>query len=167
MIRFLGIIFSNIIGYDLAIFVIAILQVCVYLRARTAINRIYVYMHPADYVPSHEDPDGSTAGELPKEPDIVNDLEEATRYYTLYGNITAIFPLMGILGTVISLIGMVGDMANFQGSFYLALTSTLWGLVFAIGSKFADTWLSSRLEDDERAVELYLERKGRREPKEK
>ena len=67
-------------------------------------------------------------------------------------------PLLGILGTVISLLGMVGDMTNVQDNFYGALTSTFWGLVFAIIFKFLDGIISAKIEDNEKNVQLYLER---------
>ena len=66
---------------------------------------------------------------------------------------------MGILGTVISLLGMVGDMTNVQDNFYGALTSTFWGLVFAIIFKFLDGIISAKIDDNEKNVQLYLERK--------
>lgn len=64
--------------------------------------------------------------------------------YSLFVNLTGIFPLLGILGTVISLLGMVGDMTNVQDNFYGALTSTFWGLVFAIIFKFLDGIISAK-----------------------
>ena len=76
----------------------------------------------------------------------------------LFVNLTGIFPLLGILGTVISLLGMVGDMTNVQDNFYGALTSTFWGLVFAIIFKFLDGIISAKIEDNEKNVQLYLER---------
>ena len=78
--------------------------------------------------------------------------------YSLFVNLTGIFPLLGILGTVISLLGMVGDMTNVQDNFYGALTSTFWGLVFAIIFKFLDGIISAKIEDNEKNVQLYLER---------
>ena len=49
-------------------------------------------------------------------------------------------------------------MANAQSNFYLALTSTFWGLVFAIIFKMLDGFILSRIEDNEKTVALYLER---------
>ena len=164
---FFKILFSNIIGYDGIIFLLAAGQAALFYLTWMAITKIYVYMHPSDYVPSHSLLEEESMESMPTEQALVQDLENRTFWYTAYGNLTAIFPLMGILGTVSSLIGMVGDMANFQGSFYMALTSTFWGLIFAIASKIGDSWLSSRLEDDERAVALYLQRKTGRGPKKK
>ena len=71
---------------------------------------------------------------------------------------TAVFPLLGILGTVISLLPMVSDMTNMQNNFFAALTSTFWGLVFAIGFKLCDAFLSSRMDDNDKNVNLLLSR---------
>ena len=56
--------------------------------------------------------------------------------YTFFIGIITIFPLLGMLGTVVALIA-VG--ANFQngsnidvGKFFLALTSTAYGIIFSI-----------------------------------
>ena len=49
-------------------------------------------------------------------------------------------------------------MADVQGNFYGALTSTFWGLVFAIVFKLLDGVVSAKIEDNEKNVQLYLER---------
>lgn len=79
-----------------------------------------------------------------RETDIVSMRNRTGSLYSLFVNLTGIFPLLGILGTVISLLGMVGDMTNVQDNFYGALTSTFWGLVFAIIFKFLDGIISAK-----------------------
>ena len=79
--------------------------------------------------------------------------------YSVFVNVTAIFPLLGILGTVVSLLPMVADMADMQTNFFAALTSTFWGLVFAILFKLLDGFLSARMEDNDKAVDLLLQRR--------
>ena len=49
-------------------------------------------------------------------------------------------------------------MTSVQDNFYGALTSTFWGLVFAIIFKFLDGIISAKIEDNEKNVQLYLER---------
>ena len=49
-------------------------------------------------------------------------------------------------------------MDNVQGNFYAALTSTFWGLVFGIVFKFLDGIVSAKIEDNEKNVQLFLER---------
>lgn len=77
--------------------------------------------------------------------ELIKSSDSAAFQYTLYANITAIFPLMGIFGTVCSLIGLSpgADTAN---NFFIALDTTIWGLVFAMAFKVADSFISSKLE---------------------
>lgn len=69
----------------------------------------------------------------------------AARSYTFYTNITAVFPLLGIFGTVVSLMGLSGT-AEVADNFSMALTTTFWGLIFAIFFKFLDSFISSTLD---------------------
>ena len=82
-------------------------------------------------------------------------------------NITGIFPLLGILGTVVSLLGLVSDMNNVAGNFYGALTSTFWGLIFAILFKFLDGIISPEIESNEKSVLMYLDSNSEDERAEK
>ena len=50
-------------------------------------------------------------------------------------------------------------MADMQTNFFAALTSTFWGLVFAIIFKLLDGFLSARMEDNDKAVDLLLQRR--------
>jgi hypothetical protein len=96
-----------------------------------------------------------------REQDIVAMRNHTGKLYSLFVNLTGIFPLLGILGTVISLLSLVSDSTNVTGNFYGALTSTFWGLVFAIIFKFLDGIVSAKIEDNEKSVELYLTRNFR------
>jgi len=84
--------------------------------------------------------------------------ETSDKYYAMFTNLAGIFPLLGILGTVISLLPMVQDMGNMQLNFFVALTSTLWGLVFAIFFKVLDGVLSPQIERNNRGIDDYLEK---------
>lgn len=58
--------------------------------------------------------------------------------YNLFTTGISIFPLLGMLGTVAGLLGLdlsAGDMENIKNNFFMALTSTAWGIVFSIGFK--------------------------------
>lgn len=55
--------------------------------------------------------------------------------YTLFITSISIFPLLGMLGTVIGLLGLdltTGDMENIRANFFIALTSTAWGIIFSV-----------------------------------
>ena len=157
----LSVIFSNIIGFDGLIFLLAALNVYIFLSAKRAANVLYMSMHHSVYSPSLDKDISSIKNNLEGLTDqkLSSLRETAVAKYTLFINLTAIFPLMGILGTVISLLGMVGDTSDIQGGFFAALTSTFWGLIFAIVFKFLDGFVSPRLEDGERAAELFMQRR--------
>ena len=71
--------------------------------------------------------------------------DKASIFYTLFINITAVFPLMGILGTVMSLMKLTGA-DDISANFGTALRTTLWGLIFAIVFKLLDSVISPRLD---------------------
>lgn len=71
--------------------------------------------------------------------------------YTSFIGIISIFPLLGMLGTVVALIA-VG--ANFQngsnidvGEFFLALTSTAYGIIFSIIYKLINSFVQPFIEN--------------------
>lgn len=64
--------------------------------------------------------------------------------YALYANVTAIFPLLGILGTVAALVTYSND--TMMDSFMVALSTTLFGVFFAIVFKFLDSFVSGKLD---------------------
>ena len=85
--------------------------------------------------------------------------EKELFYYQVFVSITGIFPLLGILGTVISLLGLI----DFQTqkiivNFSTALTSTFWGLVFAILFKAIDSKISSQITFNQENFNLLFRR---------
>ncbi len=79
------------------------------------------------------------------------------KYYALYVNITTMFPLMGMLGTVYSLLPMVDTLGTSStDAFFSALTSTFWGIIAALVFKLLDASLSYKIEDNEKYMEYLL-----------
>jgi len=156
-------IIDNLLGYDLLIILTAIGTLGYFLFIRLHSIKVYNAIHTKGYRP--DDVLGPTSA-LPPSPEEIKQTkvslrkmrETSDKYYSMYTNLTGIFPLLGILGTVISLIPMVQDMANMQGNFFVALTSTLWGLVFAIFFKVLDATLAPRIERNNRGIDDYLEK---------
>lgn len=96
---------------------------------------------------------------LDGEEDLISSRRQMNSSYTVFENITAIFPLMGLLGTVISLIPMVNSIGSGETSlFFSALTSTFWGIVFAIISKGLNSIAESRVLESERNIQNFLDR---------
>lgn len=68
---------------------------------------------------------------------------------TLFTTFITIFPLLGMFGTVIALLGLdlsAGDMNGIKDNFFNALTSTAWGIVFSIAYKVVNACLSNSVE---------------------
>lgn len=74
--------------------------------------------------------------------------------YSFFLTIISMFPLLGMLGTVISLIGLGnvfensgGDINGIQANFFLALTSTAWGILFSVLFKLINAGIQPNIED--------------------
>ena len=150
---FFSVIMMNLIGFDMIIFLVAAANGVVFYLTKKAADELYRKMHLTVFVPGSEQSQIEAQEQLSslRESDVVSMRNMMGRMYSVFINLTGIFPLLGILGTV-------DDMSDVQGSFYGALTSTFWGLVFAIVFKLLDGVISAKIEDNEKTVALYLER---------
>ena len=153
---------NNLFGYDLLIILVAIFTLGYFLFVMWHSDKVYSSIFTQGYMPDdefdEEEKKPPTKKELKeKKNNLRNMRETSAKYYSMFVNLTSIFPLMGILGTVIALIPMVDQLADMEGSFFVALTSTLWGLLFAIVFKMLDGILTPRLDRNERGIEDYLE----------
>ncbi|UPQ86321.1 MotA/TolQ/ExbB proton channel family protein [Ignavigranum ruoffiae] len=166
-------IFNNFLKFDFLIFLLAILTVFLYVRCLKLSQSLQKILLPKGNLAQgkkgvqnlfdHFDYYLKQEGEQR----IIDQRQRMNHLYILFLNVTAIFPLMGLLGTVISLIPMVGT--NDTALFMLALTSTFWGIVFAIIFKLANGQLQALVEGNNEAIQTYLLRNdqllnaGRRE----
>lgn len=89
---------------------------------------------------------------------------KASGVYALFTNITAVFPLLGILGTVASLMRLSGT-DNLSENFSSALITTFAGLVAAIIFKIMDSFITARLDSalDEADYLIHEHDKEKRE----
>lgn len=164
-----GIFINNLMGFDWLIFAMMAVNIAVFFSTRTMVDRIYGHFNLQDYVVNLNDEakkalkqttrkeNGQlTASELLKYRETMN------KRYALYSNLTTMFPLMGMLGTVVSLIPMVNSIgAETTGLFFSALTSTFWGIVFALIFKLLDASISYKIDDNEKHME-YMFNPGRK-----
>ena len=71
--------------------------------------------------------------------------------YTLFITLISIFPLLGMLGTVIALLGLdmstAEAISNAKNNFFGALTSTAWGIIFAVVFKIINARFFADVED--------------------
>ena len=154
--------YQNLLGYDLLIILAAFgnLMYLIFILGHT--KKVYHIIYPQGYQPDDfneklksrpsRDELKATKAKLRKM------RETSDKYYTMFINLSSIFPLLGILGTVVSLIPMVQSVDNMQQNFYFALTSTLWGLIFAIFFKVLDGTLAPRIERNNRGIGEFLEK---------
>ena len=83
-------------------------------------------------------------------------------FYALFVTCISLFPLLGMLGTVMALLGLdlsVGDMTNIKNNFFDALTSTAWGIIFSVFFKlihapFAN-YIENQIEDSKKMSDEY------------
>ena len=152
---------KNLFGFDLIIFLTAAGTGACFYFAKLYTDQLYKKLNLLVFVPSHKhDPEQvARAIKNVNEAEVVALRKKAEAFYSVFANLTAIFPLLGILGTVVSLLPMVAEITDMQHNFFAALTSTFWGLIFAISFKLLDGFLSARLEDNDKNVTLLLERR--------
>ncbi len=68
--------------------------------------------------------------------------QKSTRWYHLFTTIIAVFPLLGIVGTVWGIIPTLSDLSQINASFSLALVSTLLGVIFSVFYKVCEGLIS-------------------------
>lgn len=157
--EFISAIANNFIGYDTIIIVIAIVNFFVYRVTKQKLRNLDRLIYKSIDM---------SLGKIDEERIVKRDIEELSevkrarikvnQWYSLFANIISIFPLLGLLGTVISLIFTAsdGNLEATQQYFMMSLTSTFWGMIFAISYKIVDAFISPDVErlnnDSERIV---------------
>jgi len=158
----LSIILKNLIGYDSLIVLLALFAgVYVYPKARQASDALKDQLQPTLYLPIDILMEGFVRGGS-KDPDLhmIKKLKDKeARFVTILITVISVFPLLGILGTIIALLGMV-DLGSQEVllNFTTALTSTFWGLVFAIGFKGGSSMLMAQSDENGENFELLIRR---------
>ncbi len=156
------IILDNLFGYDLIIIVIAILAGFIVLpRASKASEALKKQLQPTLYVPidvllgqfkNHKQEKVNLQ--------LIKELkDDEVKFVSILVTVMSVFPLLGILGTIISLLRMV-DLGSQEVliNFTTALTSTFWGLVFAILFKGLTSSLLAQSDQNSENFELLVKR---------
>lgn len=149
-------IFKNLLGFDMIIMILAVANGGVFYMAYTAAQKLAKDLSSDGLWQADMRKDENSSGRRLMDKEIIALRNKAELWYTWYVNISAIFPLLGILGTVIALIGMQGEAMTADGSFLLALTSTFWGLIFSITFKSLQTLIEAKLDEGVREAERCL-----------
>ncbi len=158
----ISILFSNILGFDGIIFLFAIGTGLVWRYAKRSADDFYKKMHPTSYAPDfdHTHEEISREVEEMTETRILEMRIRTNKVYTIFVNLVAIFPLLGILGTVLSLVMLASEagLSDITDKFFIALTSTFWGIIFSIVFKVCDALISPKIEENERSAEAFMDR---------
>ncbi len=161
----LEILFRNFLSFDFIIFIAAIGNVVVLVQTIRFARKLFDALNPYCWIPGGEASLAEIQGKFARrskidsESDIIRLRRNMNAFYVVYENLTAIFPLLGLLGTVVSLIPLVDNMGEVPtGLFFSALTSTMWGIIFAIVFKALNGYVASRIEDNEKNIDIYLQR---------
>jgi len=153
-----GIIFKNLIGYDMIIILMAIVNVAFIIpKLRRVSSELRNRLQGTVYLPLElilESVNSDHKNQLN-----LHELQELREkevfFYHLFETINSIFPLLGILGTIISLLGMVGLESDIiMNNFTIALTSTFWGLIFAISFRAVDGMLAPKFYQNQENLQL-------------
>lgn len=84
--------------------------------------------------------------------------------YNLFLTLITIFPLLGMFGTVKALLSLnfmdESAMMIARNSFFDALTSTMWGIVFAVIFKILNAFISTYVEDSVNKVSSLIDNKA-------
>ena len=100
------------------------------------------------------------------EDSIKNSVDNLNGFYAFFTNIVTIFPLLGMLGTVVSLYILASNTSDLNSqieinSFFGALSSTILGIIAAILGKIGDAVLSPKVAAVNNEYILLLERNTR------
>lgn len=155
-------ILNNLWGYDLIILILALINgFFIYPNVKKASQNLNALLQPKTFVPitllmarvKGED----------AQPLNLNQLQsmraDEMRYYSLFDAVNHAFPMLGMLGTILSLLSMLtlaGEQVVLQ--FTSALTSTFWGLLFALIFKGFDALLRTAVEQNDEHLKLILDR---------
>lgn len=157
-------ILSNLLGYDLIILLAAAINgFILYPRVKKASVQLKNHLQPKVYVPINKLVDRIKDHTEPEKSIDLHALKsmrsDEIHYYSLFTAFNSAFPMLGMLGTIISLLQMI-DLSQQQVvlNFTTALTSTLWGLVFALVFKAFDAALSPIVEQNQENIKLMFER---------
>jgi len=156
---------------DTCILIILIVNIfLIYRHAWLSANRLYKHFSKTDRISAlPEDAAGNIRALTAEEKIMTSEQllecrDRMNKFYSAFTIITTMFPLLGMLGTVISLIPMVDTIGAAETQlFFGALTSTFWGIVSALFCKFLDIFIGFKIEDSEKHVEFLLNPKRNRE----
>jgi len=153
---------KNLLGFDAIIIVLALFNALFVLRRlREVTTKLRSKLQSTVYLPIElllnlVEPNKNKKIDLHELQEL---RERELVYYHMFGTVNGIFPLLGILGTIVGLLRMVGMESQLvMSNFTIALTSTFWGLVFSIIFKAIDGMLAPSFYQNQENLQLLFER---------
>ena len=134
-------------NYDIHIIVFcAIINAAIFAATILQIRNVQKILHPKSSVRFRTKVNSQITGEEAQK--ISTQKSILLFLYSSYANITAIFPLLGILGTVAALIKLSPNGSeDMMQNLMVALETTLLGAFFAVLYKFFDSVLSGPIQE--------------------
>ena len=162
-----GVIFSNFFGpIDLTINLFGVANGLILWYAWSKTNYLYNSFNVSQNktLPGFKPPELGEGEEGAIYNSLYNTWKESEGSYSAFVAITSIFPYLGILGTVLSLMMLVGSDASYaaQESFFIALTSTFFGVSWAILYRLLDAKIATKIQsnnDDMNRLKILVGRK--------
>ena len=114
----LKIVFGNFIGIDGIIILMAGVNVLLFIKTKEMAGRVYNYFNRTDRTRNLAESARQVLKKTTSEgtkistEELLDNRDRMNRMYSFYTAITTMFPLMGMFGTVISLIPMVGNLGT-------------------------------------------------------
>ena len=148
---------------NVLILIMALINLIIFIKTKSKINKANDSFNP------RSDKVNGVSASMEWNREQISDLKKERKSllneYTWYANITAIFPLLGILGTVAALVTYSDE--TMMDNFMVALGTTLLGVFFAIIYKAIDAILSASLdlffEDTDHVIREFDHRKEAQE----
>lgn len=154
-------IFSNILGLDGFIIIVAAVNIfLVGYMTRKHSNTAENAMRKVVYKPIGEIVE--KIGKEGKEEKLdlhklKSTIETQHTWYQIFISITSIMPLLGILGTVVSLLGVTAlEQSVIQANFLTALSSTFWGITGAIICRVVEGTLTPIVERNQDNFDMLI-----------
>ena len=133
-------------------------------KFRTIRVTAYIYLVPGVPYPSYHI--GGWSRKILKSMSVNNEIDyKNTSFnwinfcYSAFIALVSIFPLLGMLGTVLALLSLDitgGATQELKANFFLALDTTAWGLVFSIAFKIANSFFQTTIESAIEKIDILV-----------
>ncbi len=164
IVKIINTLWKNLHGYDFIIVAISLVNFFVFLRTKKS-NKKLLDSFDEQLIKRKEN--GNKIEVLRKqrnysEAELMEIHFEQDKFYGYFVNIISIFPLLGMIGTVLALISLDlnADNVDITNNFFSALTSTFWGAFFGFLFKLLDSGISSKIEKANEKYNLGIQRKN-------